>query len=143
MTSIFCYENVYDERSVNMKTTILAKNAIKCKKCGDVIESNYRHNFVTCSCGACSVDGGFDYLRRCGNPDDYEEVCEYKEIDVEPKYKVGDTVEFEYYYFRKVGVIKTVDIHPFKIHPYYNIMVDSEPMFYKDVSEEHIIGLVK
>ena len=42
----------------------IIKNAIKCKHCGDVIESTYRHGFVTCSCGSCSVDGGHDYLRR-------------------------------------------------------------------------------
>lgn len=41
------------------------RNAIKCNHCGDVIESTYRHQFATCSCGCCSVDGGFDYLRRC------------------------------------------------------------------------------
>ena len=124
-----------------MKVKILAKNAIRCKKCGDVIESNYRHNFVTCSCGSCSVDGGFDYLRRCGNPDDYEEACEYKEIDVEPKYKSGDIVEFEYYYFRKVGVIQSVEMHPNREYPYYDILVNSESELYNGVSEEHIIGL--
>lgn len=40
-------------------------NKIKCKKCGDIIESKSRHDFVTCKCGAVSVDGGHDYLRRC------------------------------------------------------------------------------
>lgn len=48
----------------------IIKNAIQCKKCGDVIESTSVHEFVTCSCGACAVDGGHDYLRRCGNLDD-------------------------------------------------------------------------
>ena len=43
----------------------IIKNAIQCKLCGDVIESKSRHMFVTCKCGACSVDGGHDYLRRC------------------------------------------------------------------------------
>ncbi len=43
----------------------ITRNAIKCNHCGDVIESTHRHNFVTCSCGCCSVDGGLDYLRRC------------------------------------------------------------------------------
>ena len=42
----------------------IIRNAIKCKHCGDVIKSTYCHNFVTCSCGRCSVDGGHDYLRR-------------------------------------------------------------------------------
>ena len=39
-------------------------NKIKCKLCGDEIESKHRHDFVTCSCGEISVDGGLDYLRR-------------------------------------------------------------------------------
>lgn len=43
----------------------IIRNAIRCNLCGDEIESKSVHDFVTCSCGACSVDGGHDYLRRC------------------------------------------------------------------------------
>jgi len=43
----------------------IIKNAIQCKLCGDIIESTDRHQYVTCKCGACAVDGGHDYLRRC------------------------------------------------------------------------------
>ena len=42
----------------------IIKNAIQCKRCGDIIESTYRHEYVQCKCGACAVDGGHDYLRR-------------------------------------------------------------------------------
>lgn len=49
-------------------------NKIKCKKCGDVIESKSRHDFKSCSCGAVAVDGGHDYIRRGGKSDDYEEL---------------------------------------------------------------------
>lgn len=42
----------------------ILKNAIRCNLCGDEIESTDRHDNVTCSCGACAVDGGHDYLRR-------------------------------------------------------------------------------
>ena len=42
----------------------IIKNAIQCKLCGDIIESTGRHDYVECKCGACSVDGGHDYLRR-------------------------------------------------------------------------------
>lgn len=42
----------------------IIRNAIRCNICGDEIESKYRHNYVRCSCGACAVDGGHDYLRR-------------------------------------------------------------------------------
>lgn len=57
-----------------IKTEVILKNKIKCLKCGDIIESVYRHDFKTCSCGACSVDGGKDYLRRVGNNEDFEEL---------------------------------------------------------------------
>lgn len=43
---------------------MIIKNAIRCNICGEEIESKYRHDYVTCKCGACSVDGGHDYLRR-------------------------------------------------------------------------------
>ena len=53
----------------------IIKNQVKCLKCGDIIESKNRHDFVTCSCGNVSVDGGKDYLRRTFyNKDDYEEL---------------------------------------------------------------------
>jgi len=45
---------------------VIVSNTIKCILCGDVIYSKNRHDFVTCSCGKCSVDGGTDYLRRVG-----------------------------------------------------------------------------
>ena len=42
----------------------ILKNSIRCNLCGDEIESTYRNDYVQCSCGACAVDGGHDYLRR-------------------------------------------------------------------------------
>lgn len=42
----------------------IIRNAIRCNICGDEIESKYRQDYVCCSCGACAVDGGHDYLRR-------------------------------------------------------------------------------
>ena len=53
---------------------MILKNAIRCKKCGDEIESKFTHDFKWCRCGACAVDGGLDYLRRIGKPDDIEEI---------------------------------------------------------------------
>ena len=53
----------------------ILKNAIRCKCCGDVIESDDTHELVSCSCGACVVDGGHDYLRRLFRDKDcYEEL---------------------------------------------------------------------
>lgn len=49
-------------------------NKIKYKKCGNIIESTYRHDFKFCKCGAVAVDGRKDYLRRLGYEEDYEEL---------------------------------------------------------------------
>lgn len=69
--------------------TIIIKNMIRCKKCGDIIESRHRHDFVTCSCGEVSVDGGHDYLRRCFNEhDSYEDLSQQKEITKEEYQKL-------------------------------------------------------
>ncbi len=123
-----------------MKATIIVKNAIRCKHCGDVIESISVHDFVACSCGACAVDGGRDYLRRCGNLDDYEELSEYKEIEVTPKYKVGDVVTFDY--FGKVikGTIQVVDTFPSSTIVKYDILDEEEPRLYKHLMESQIIS---
>ncbi|MBQ8029585.1 MAG: hypothetical protein IJ262_09330 [Clostridia bacterium] len=55
----------------------IIKNSIQCKLCGDVIESKTVHDFVRCSCGACAVDGGKEYLRRAfAEKDCYIELSE-------------------------------------------------------------------
>lgn len=46
---------------------MIVQNAVQCITCGDFIVSKHRHNYVTCSCGAISVDGGQEYLRRIGD----------------------------------------------------------------------------
>ena len=33
----------------------IIRNAIRCKKCGDIIESKTVHDFEFCSCGSCAV----------------------------------------------------------------------------------------
>ena len=53
-------------------------NKIKCKKCGDIIESKSTNDYKKCSCGAVAVDGGKDYLKRMGNEENYEELSELK-----------------------------------------------------------------
>lgn len=50
-------------------TKRIIRNAARCDGCGDVIESKSRHDFVTCSCGNLSVDGGLDYTKRSLVPD--------------------------------------------------------------------------
>lgn len=47
------------------------KNEATCAKCGDHIESKTRHDYLECDCGAIAIDGGTDYTRRVGNPEDF------------------------------------------------------------------------
>ena len=65
---------------------MIIQNAVTCLACGDFIVSKHRHDFVTCTCGAISVDGGQEYLRRVGDfgnamdlswslPDDVYKEC--------------------------------------------------------------------
>ena len=65
---------------------MIIQNAVTCLACGDFIVSKHRHDFVTCTCGAVSVDGGQEYLRRVGDfgnavdlswslPDDVYKEC--------------------------------------------------------------------
>lgn len=42
----------------------IIRNRAKCLMCGDIIESTYRNDFRSCSCGNLHVDGGKDYIRR-------------------------------------------------------------------------------
>ncbi|MCD7967877.1 MAG: hypothetical protein LUG90_19245 [Clostridiaceae bacterium] len=58
----------------------IIKNCIQCKTCGEVIESKFRHDFVACSCGRCSVDGGLEYLRRAAETmDGFVEMSQFEE----------------------------------------------------------------
>ncbi|MCX4358007.1 MAG: hypothetical protein OSJ43_17610 [Oscillospiraceae bacterium] len=61
----------------------IIKNCIKCNLCGDIIVSEDRHDFKSCKCGAVTVDGGNDYLKRTykNSPDDYTELSEYEDIE--------------------------------------------------------------
>lgn len=52
---------------------MIVQNAVICKKCHEFIVSKTRHDYVTCSCGTISVDGGQEYLRRVGNLNEFIE----------------------------------------------------------------------
>ena len=56
----------------------ILRNVIQCKNCGEIIESKYTHDLVTCKCGRVSVDGGHEYLRRCfaNDENDFIELSE-------------------------------------------------------------------
>ena len=63
---------------------IIISNKIQCKHCSEIIESIGIHDFVTCKCETCSVDGGRWHLNRSfrNSPEeDFIELGETKEID--------------------------------------------------------------
>ncbi len=64
-----------------MEKQIIRMNKMKCRKCGDIIESTSVHDFKYCSCGSCAVDGGMEYLKRVGEREDWEELSEYDETE--------------------------------------------------------------
>jgi len=61
------------------KKMIIIKNSAKCKLCGDIIESKFRHDFVWCRCESIFVDGGLDYLRRGGEPANFIDLSEVRD----------------------------------------------------------------
>lgn len=58
-------------------------NRAKCLKCGDILCSYYNWDFKTCTCGAISVDGGINELKRRGNPEDCEEMNVFDDASFE------------------------------------------------------------
>jgi len=60
---------------------IILVHKVQCKKCNDIIESKHRHDFVTCSCGSISIDGGKDYMRWLGNFEDFIDLSEVTSED--------------------------------------------------------------
>ena len=59
-------------------------NKIRCKKCGDIIESKSVHDFNFCKCESVAVDGGHDYLRR---------VELHKKVDILDKNQLTGNLE--------------------------------------------------
>ena len=56
-------------------------NKIRCKKCGDIIESKSVHDFKFCKCKSVAVDGGHEYLRRLGDLEDWDDLSEYEVVE--------------------------------------------------------------
>lgn len=63
-----------------LKENNMKVQAIKCKLCGETIYSRARHDFKWCSCHTIFIDGGFDYMRCGGEPENIESV----EVDIGP-----------------------------------------------------------
>lgn len=90
------------------------KNKGKCKQCGDILESKHRHDFVTCSCGSLSLDGGLAYQRilwRGGELDDImENITEPVDaVDVKTTAAISaiEREREQEYYARLVEVLET------------------------------------
>lgn len=64
-------------------------NKVRCKHCGNTIESKHTHDSVWCSCGSCNVDGGLEYLKRAFK---HYPVKDYEELSV--VYENGKLVTF-------------------------------------------------
>ena len=56
---------------------VIRVNKCQCRKCGDIIESKHRHDFVSCKCGAIFTDGGKEYIRRGAN--DFNDIIDMSE----------------------------------------------------------------
>ena len=72
---------------------MIIQNAVTCLGCGDFIVSKHRHDFVTCTCGSISVDGGQAYLRRVGGLTPGSYVDESWELPDELYRQCADAVE--------------------------------------------------
>ena len=81
---------------------MILQNKAKCKKCGQIIESKHRNDFVWCKCKSIAVDGGKDYLRRLGDPENILELS--VENDKKPKEKMLDLSEEE-----KIRIMKKIE----------------------------------
>jgi hypothetical protein len=70
---------------------MIIQNAATCLSCGDFIVSKHLLDFVTCTCGAISVDGGQTYLRRIG---DFSNAVDHSwELPVELYNACADAVQ--------------------------------------------------
>jgi hypothetical protein len=91
-----CYDNIRSQKITDYQTMVnidtpkdirhrfdiwdIRSNSIQCNKCQDIIRSKNRHDYVTCSCGGCSVDWWSWYCKCVGN--DYTD-CSQVFLDAE------------------------------------------------------------
>jgi hypothetical protein len=58
------------------RMSMIRHNRIRCKKCGDVIESAYMYDLVTCSCCSITIEGGMVFRRVTWPSGRYEDWVE-------------------------------------------------------------------
>ena len=65
----------------------ITRNALYCKLCDEIIESESRHDLQVCSGGHFSVDGGLDYAKRgmmsTATPENMEDRSEFEMVPSE------------------------------------------------------------
>lgn len=59
----------------------------KCRLCSDVIESKHRHEYITCSCGEISIDGGKEYMHCRANDEKNFMLLDNEGNEIIPKKK--------------------------------------------------------
>lgn len=64
----------------------IMRNRVMCYRCLETIESVHVHDYVTCKCESVAVDGGREYLKRCGDPEGYQELSLLVPEDVYARY---------------------------------------------------------
>lgn len=64
----------------------LILNSAQCRNCLEVLVSNFRHEFVSCSCyrnhkdgRGIAIDGGSEYCRRVGYIENIIELSKWEE----------------------------------------------------------------
>ena len=61
---------------------------LRCNLCQDIISSVHVHDFETCKCGKCSIDGGDDYVKVC-----YHNQTDFEILPKSKPFKSGDKVK--------------------------------------------------
>jgi hypothetical protein len=84
---------------VQLRTKV---NAMQCLHCGDIIYSCATHDFRSCTCGKCYIDGGFDYVRGGGTPNEFKFLKKYINATKKELYDDWNTLDKK----RKYGCIK-------------------------------------
>lgn len=96
-------------------------NQIKCNRCGDVIVSRHRHDFVNCTCGNCFVDGGMEYLRRVG--------LDYTELSIQEENPSFETLRANIHWGRNYNAKR-------------ELLPKTEWIPIKDLADDHLAALV-
>lgn len=71
----------------------IVSNKIRCKWCGDILESFSVHDFKRCRCGKCFTDGGLEYVRRGFDGNNPDDIFEDLSIYYDPETKCSVTAK--------------------------------------------------